>query len=58
MEYFKLLHAKMREYNILPRNFYNMDEKGFMAGVTGRSERVFTKAQWERKEVRDTLQDG
>jgi hypothetical protein len=57
-EYFNLLHAKMREYNILPKNSYNMDEKGFMAGVTGRSKRVFTKAQWERKEVRDTLQDG
>jgi hypothetical protein len=58
IEYFELLHAKMEEYKILPDNTYNMDEKGFMIGVTGRSKRVFTKAQWERKEVRDTLQDG
>jgi hypothetical protein len=35
-----------------------MDEKGFLVGVTGRSKRVFSKGQWERKEVKDTLQDG
>jgi hypothetical protein len=35
-----------------------MDEIGFMIGVTGRSKSVFTKAQWERKEVREILQDG
>jgi hypothetical protein len=58
MKYFELLHAKMKEYHILPDNTYNMDEKGFMIGATGRSKRVFTKGQWERKEVRDTLQDG
>jgi hypothetical protein len=57
-KYFELLHAKMVEYNILPRNSYNMDEKGFLVGVTGRSKRVFSKGQWERKEVKDTLQDG
>lgn len=56
--YFNLLYGKMKEYKILPCNTYNMDEKGFMIGVTGRSKRVFTKRQWERKEVRDTPQDG
>jgi AraC-like DNA-binding protein len=56
--YFELLHRKMKEYNIQEQNTYNMDEKGFMIGVTGRSKRVFSKRQWERKEVRNTLQDG
>jgi hypothetical protein len=48
----------MKEYKVLPHNTYNMHEKGIVISVIGRSKRVFTKAQWERKEVRDTLQDG
>jgi hypothetical protein len=56
--YFKLLHGKMEEHQILPYNSYNMDEKGFMIGVIGNSKRVFTRAQWERKQVTAALQDG
>ena len=56
--YFDLLHPKMEEYNILPCNTYNMDEKGFLTGVTGRSERVFSRAAWERGEAKDSLQDS
>jgi hypothetical protein len=41
--YFDLLHGKMKEYDVLPENSYNMDEKGFIIGVTGRSKRVFSK---------------
>jgi len=37
---------------------YNIDEKGFMIGVTGRSKRVFSRAQWESKQVRAALQDS
>jgi hypothetical protein len=48
----------MKEYNISPRHTYNMDEKGFLIGVTGRTKRVFTRRQWEKKEVRASLQDG
>jgi hypothetical protein len=55
--HFTLLHSKMEEYNVLAENTYNMDEKGFMIGVTGRSKRVFSKELHERKEVRDSLQD-
>jgi hypothetical protein len=56
--YFDLLHDKMREHDVQPQHSYNMDEKGFMMGITGRSKRVFSKRQWERNQVRDTLQDG
>ena len=56
--YFELLHNKIKEYNVLPENTYTMDEKGFMIGVTGRSKRVFSREQWDKKEVRDSLQDG
>ncbi|KAH4914299.1 hypothetical protein HBI79_242250 [Parastagonospora nodorum] len=56
--YFELLHGKMEEYNIEPGNTYNMDEKGFLIGLIGRSKRIFSQRQWEKKEVRAPLQDG
>jgi hypothetical protein len=40
--YFDLLHSKMLQYDIQPHNTYNMDEKGFMIGVTMHSKRVFS----------------
>jgi hypothetical protein len=55
--YFELLYAKTTEYDILPSNTYNMDEKGFLIGITRRSKRVFSKRMWEKKEVVESLQD-
>jgi hypothetical protein len=48
----------MEEYNVEPRNAYNMDKKGFLIGVTSRSKCVFTQCQWKKKKVRASLQDG
>jgi hypothetical protein len=56
--YFKLLSEKMAQYGVEPRHTYNMDEKGFLIGITGRSKRVFSRQMWEKKEVRAALQDG
>jgi hypothetical protein len=56
--YFNLLHSKMEEHKILPCNTYDMNEEGFMIGVIGRSKQVFTRSQWERKEVTVALQNG
>jgi hypothetical protein len=56
--YFDLLANKITQYNVLPKDTYNMDEKGFMIGVIGRSKRIFSKTRWESKEVRASLQDG
>jgi hypothetical protein len=56
--YFDLLHDKMKEYNVLPGQIYNMDEKGFMIGVTGRSKRVFDKGLYGQKGVTAAVQDG
>jgi hypothetical protein len=55
--YFDLLHHKIVQYNVWPCNTYNMNEKGFMIGVTGCSKRVFSRAQWEPIQVRAALQD-
>jgi hypothetical protein len=56
--HFDLLHPKMSEYKVLPCNSYNMDKKGFMIGVIGRSRRVFSVQAWEAKGVQTALQDG
>jgi hypothetical protein len=56
--YFDLLHSKMLQYEIQPYNTYNMDKIGFMIGVTTRSKQVFSRRQWERKEVREALQNS
>jgi hypothetical protein len=45
----------MREYNILPRHTYNMDEKGLLIGVIGRTLRIFSKRMWGKGEVRASL---
>lgn len=56
--YFDLLGDKIKEYDIEPRHTYNMDEKGCLIGVIGRSKRVFSRRMWEENEVRASLQDG
>jgi hypothetical protein len=53
--YFDLLHCKVTEHSVLPCNTYNMDEKSFLIGILGRSKRVFSKQQWEEKEVKAPL---
>jgi hypothetical protein len=41
--YFELLHQNIAGYQLEPR------EKGFMIGIAGRSKRVFSKRQWDKK---------
>jgi hypothetical protein len=41
--YFELLSQKITQYNLEARDIYNMDEKGFLLGVVGRSKRIFSK---------------
>jgi hypothetical protein len=48
----------MKEYDIQPLHIFNMDEKGFQLGRLGGSKRIFDKSLWEKKEVRQALEDG
>ena len=57
-QYSELLQLKIAKYNVEPEHTYNMDEKGFMIGVVGRSKRIFSKRMYERKQVTASLQDG
>jgi hypothetical protein len=56
--YFDLLHQKIVEHEVEQENTYNMDKKGFMIGVLGRTKRVFSKQTWIEKGVRAPIQDG
>ncbi|KAF7565071.1 hypothetical protein PtrM4_045050 [Pyrenophora tritici-repentis] len=56
--YFKLLLNKIEEYNISPTYIFNMDEKGFQLGRIGRTKRIFSKALYDQKGVRQALEDG
>lgn len=56
--YFELLHDKIQQYDVEAAHTYNMDEKGFMIDIVGRSKRVFSKRRWDKGEVRASLQDG
>jgi hypothetical protein len=53
-----LLHQNIAGYQLEPRDIFNMDEKGFMIGIAGRSKRVFSKRQWNKKDFRASSQDG
>lgn len=44
----------MAQYNILPENTYNMDEKGFLIGILQKTKRIFTK----NTQIRGSGQDG
>ena len=37
IDFFHKLKKVLKEYNFLPRNIYNIDEKGFILGVPNRS---------------------
>ena len=39
--YFKLLGREITEYNILPKNIYNIDEKGFLISYLKKLIRMF-----------------
>lgn len=56
--YFDLLHNKMKEYGTEPCLLYNMDKKGYLVGVIGRSKQVFIRHQWKKKEAKAALQDS
>ncbi|KAH6234950.1 hypothetical protein HBI42_020280 [Parastagonospora nodorum] len=56
--FFELLHRKITQHHLEARDIYNMDEKGILIGLIGRSKRIFSRRQWEKKEVRASTQDG
>jgi hypothetical protein len=56
--YFGMMERKIKQYNVLPENVYNMDEKGFLIGYLKKSRRVYSKSAWEGGKVGQVMQDG
>ncbi len=56
--YFGLLHGKIDEHEVEAENTYNMDEKGFMIGVIGKSVRIFNKQLYGLKQYKQSSHDG
>jgi hypothetical protein len=56
--YFTYILSKVEEYSILPEQTYNMDEKGIALGMMNASTRIFSRKQWDRKQVRAPIHDG
>jgi hypothetical protein len=56
--YFDLLTRKVKEFDVLPRDTYNMDEKGFMIGVIGKTKRVFDKVLYKERRYKQASHDA
>jgi hypothetical protein len=56
--YFNLLREKIEQCHVEPRHIYNMDEKGFLLSILGRSKRIFDRPSYEKEKRRSTIQDG
>jgi hypothetical protein len=56
--YFDLLIDKISQYNIEPRNIYNIDKKGFMLGVLTRSKQVFSRRLYKEGKIKAHIQDS
>jgi hypothetical protein len=48
----------VKEYDILLRNTYNMDEKGFMIGVIGKTKRVSDKVLYKERQYKQASHDA
>tara|TARA_R110002003_G_scaffold410_1_gene19556 strand:+ start:3648 stop:5516 length:1869 start_codon:yes stop_codon:yes gene_type:complete len=56
--YFELLKRKIEQYNIDSRHIYNMDEKGFLIGISSKVKRVFSRSAFEQGKLKHIVQDG
>jgi hypothetical protein len=55
--YFEFIGRKIEQYNLTPDQIYNMDEKGFMLGVSTKEQRIFTRRKYEQGGYKQHLQD-
>jgi hypothetical protein len=56
--YFNLVQEKWKEHDYLPKNIYNMDEKGFLIGVLKKTRRIFTRSWKKQGKLQGAAQDG
>ena len=56
--YFEFLGRKIAEYNIQPKNMYNMDEKGFFIGYLKKAQRIFCRNTYDFKKINNSNQNS
>jgi hypothetical protein len=56
--YFHVLSARIKEYDILPKNMYNMDARGFLISRLQKTQRVFTRDLHEQGKLVGARQDS
>jgi hypothetical protein len=56
--YFELLHSKLSQYDIEPRNTYNIDKKGFLLGILTRSKQIFSRRLYKEGKIKAHIQDS
>jgi hypothetical protein len=56
--YFGLLVKKVKEFDVAPENTYNMDEKGYMLGVIGKTKGVFNKVLCKQRRYKQPSHDA
>ena len=57
-QYYELVKRKTQEYDVLPCNTYNMDEKGFLIGFSTKTRRIFDKSALEKDKAYAAIRDG
>lgn len=53
-----LLHEKILKYRIEPQHRYKMDEKGFLLGITSRSEGSTIELSMKSHQAQQAIQDS
>ena len=56
--YFELIGQKIEQYNLIPEQIYNMDEKGFMIRIMIKEKRIFSRRKYELQGYKQFIQDG
>ncbi|KAF2228324.1 CENP-B protein, partial [Viridothelium virens] len=55
---FKQTHSKIEQHGILPKNTYNLDEKGFLIGCLQKQRRIFNREAYKQGKLIGAGQDG
>ena len=57
IDFFHKLKKVLKEYNFLPENIYNMDEKGFILGVSNQSKFVCKRGRRPPRVMQDRMRE-
>jgi hypothetical protein len=56
--YFEELHGVIERHGVTAENTYNIDRKGFMIGIVGKSNRIFDRVLFEKKQYKQSTHNS